>query len=261
MKIFNCFVQLLEQIIHPIISVTILVLGLFSSLCIADIPLDPDHFLRLFKDVSPDHRESETTAQAYYRAIDPNDKKSTLNDFKVENNFDGASTENAIYLNAADLGFGRDMYVWENNGSVVSFVQNYGNGASEPDTSISQLLEGDSQTIIQNAINKTGLIATVAMEYSSSVNGPSGDKYTRFYVYDADGNRVTKADLDGRGEKFVPGLCNTCHGGNPRPLDKNGEYLANGNTHASFLPWDLDTFEYSTIQASLFRSFQEQVFR
>ena len=31
-------------------------------------------------------------------------------------------------------------------------------------------------------------------------------------------------DLDGRGTKQIPGLCNTCHGGAQRKLKKDGTY-------------------------------------
>src|SRR5262249_47196917 len=65
--------------------------------------------------------ETAESAAAYYLAIDPDNKKTTLNDWLDANCFDhnapdygvaaaGANAAHAVYTNNFDLGFGRDMY-------------------------------------------------------------------------------------------------------------------------------------------------------
>jgi hypothetical protein len=113
------------------------------------------------------------------------------------------------------------------------------------------------------------------MEYSGTPNttatGPgnnvklAGRKYVKFFAYKggrlANGvpndGYLTQADLDGRGAKTQPGLCNTCHGGQGKAL-VNGVYPDNGDTGAQFLPWDLNTFLYDP---AITRSSQEGVFK
>jgi len=70
-----------------------------------------------------------------------------------------------------------------------------------------------------------------------------------FYVFDGNNERDLSADLDGRGAKFIPGLCNTCHGGRPQAL-VNGVYPDNGDTGAGFIPWDVDTFAFADEDAN-----------
>jgi mono/diheme cytochrome c family protein len=58
---------------------------------------------------------------------------------------------------------------------------------------------------------------------------------------------VLSIDLDGRGEKFMPGVCTVCHGGTPRGLDARApeRYGNGGDVDGAFLPWDLDSLLYS----------------
>jgi hypothetical protein len=139
---------------------------LFGSVAIAQpdtpagIPDDPNGFLLFMNQTSPLYKESLSTATAYYAAIDPDNTKTTLFDFKREN---GLNTVDAlaVYVNDADLGFGRRMYSRTNpDGSVSSCVENYG-GATDQDK-------------LNNAKFQTpgGLVATVCMEYSGTPGVP-----------------------------------------------------------------------------------------
>ena len=74
------------------------------------------------------------------------------------------------------------------------------------------------------------------------------------------GDRIIAADLDGRGLKYQPGVCNACHGGAPKSL-VNGVYPDHGDTGAGFLAWDLDLFKYSTTDAQYSRANQENKFK
>ncbi len=211
-----------------------------------EVPPDPDRFLTFFNAVSPTHQESSVTAGAYHLAIDPLGGKTRLEDWLAANGFDpqdpDASAEAvAIYVNEADLGFGRHMYVrTELDGRVASFVKNHSDDTPVPDP-----VDGASDEKISNAHLGLNLIATVAMEYGPPPSDPGGTFYTRFYAFDGNGDRILSANLDGRGEKFLPGVCNVCHGGNPRPLLADGRYPDEGDTGAGFLPWDLDTLAFS----------------
>ncbi len=205
-------------------------------------PADADRFLTYLSAAAPEHTETLETAKAYLAAIDPDSARTTLNDWLGVNGFlPGAADAEAIYVNDADLGFGRHMFVKTHpDGRVVSYVKNHGDNAPSPDP-----VDGSTDEKIANAHNDLNLIATVVMEYGPPPNNPAGAFYTRFLAFGEDGIRVTEANLDSRGAKFLPGLCNTCHGGNARPLLADGTYPDEGDTGAGFLPWDLDTLGFT----------------
>jgi len=70
---------------------------------------------------------------------------------------------------------------------------------------------------------------------------------TPFYPANlAVGDRVLAANLDGRGDKYQPGVCNVCHGGAPKSL-VGGVYPDQGDTNAGFLAWDMDLFKYAAV--------------
>jgi len=183
--------------------------------------------------------ETAESAQAYYAAVDPFSQRETLNDWLTFAGFTDSSGESilteeqfshAVYLNNYDLGFGRDMFVRsDDQGNVYSYVMNYPG--------------------LETAYKSLNLMATVVMEYSPPDDDPSGEKFVKFFTYvpDEQGDqvRVLSFNFDGRGEKFMPGVCLACHGGKPKALDAQGAYRDGGNVDGSFLPWDLDAFLYS----------------
>src|SRR5207248_10329279 len=80
----------------------------------------------------------ETTA--YYNAIGATSGKETLAKFRTVNGFDQGDTS-AIYYNAADLGFGREMHCRQSadaNPDVACYVTNYGLPAGDPVLALSQ---------------------------------------------------------------------------------------------------------------------------
>jgi len=211
-----------------------------------DIPLDGSRFLTFLNQSSPLFQESQASADAYYAAIDPRSEKLTLDAWRTINGFDAGTDARAVYRNAADLGFGRVMSFRSNSdGTAAAYVENY----ATLDEAVTAVETGE----------RTGLLATVAMDYSPHPDDLNGDKYTKFYIFNGNDERVTNIDLDGRGEKFQPGLCNVCHGGRPKQL-VNGIYPDNGDTGAQFLPWDLDTYEFST-KPLFTREAQEEEFK
>jgi hypothetical protein len=237
------------------IEVTILtldpaILVLLDGLAFTMTPPDQDRFLTFpVRANEAFFAGSESNTQAYYATIDPDGDRATFDLFLERNGFTRGGLPNfdesdpgsahAIYQNVADLNLGRDMYVKRDpvSGDVASYVQNYGSA--------------------DDAVTKTNLIATVAMEYRAPDNDPTSPKFTVFYVYDKDGNRISKIDLDGRGEKFVPTLCNACHGGKPK-RHRGLTYQDEGETNAKWILWDLDNFSYPTSKT---RASQQAQFR
>ena len=144
----------------------------------------------------------------------------------------------AIYRNAGDLGFGREMHCRQKeDGGAACFVTNYGD------------VDTPAEESLADAIAHHDPVATVAMEYVPS----AARNKVRFYVYGADGERALSAELDSEGLKSVPGVCLTCH---------QGEYDA--ATHdvdgARFLPFDIASFDYSS-EPGYSRAEQEEAFR
>ncbi len=94
--------------------------------------------------------------------------------------------------------------------------------------------------------------ASVAMEYvkNSDKNTPNG---VRFYVYDQTGDLLPSAILDSEGEKRIPDICTSCHGGY---YDSQAGELVG----ASFLPLDVPAFDFSE-KVNFTRAVQEDVMR
>jgi mono/diheme cytochrome c family protein len=208
--------------------------------------------------------ENFDTGKAYYDAVDPYGKRTNLKDWLVVNGFLASSTsafgpgtlastgdENiqtdamAVYQNAADLGFGRRMYLRRNaDGALASYVENYGDDAQQFfDADLA-----DEDQILDNAsTRRKGLLATVAMEYVAPDDEPNGEKRVTFYTFGGNGQRteIANINLDGRGDKANPGVCLVCHGGKPQPV-VGGIYPNKGDTGARFLPWDVGTLVFGT---------------
>ncbi|WP_323382079.1 carboxypeptidase-like regulatory domain-containing protein [Myxococcus dinghuensis] len=164
---------------------------------------------------------SAADAATYYAAIDPGSTKLTLAAWKTANGF-GADDAAAFYFNNGDLGFGRSMHMKRSGANRAFYVTNHAS--------------------VDLSIFNIAPIATVAMEYSPHPT-LGGTQYTKFYVFDGAGNRVDRADLDGGGDKFIPHLCNVCHGGDPFTADPRGD------TNARFIPFDLESYRYSTMES------------
>lgn len=183
-------------------------------------------------------------------------EKTTLARWQQINDVGGADEIQAYYFNGGDLAFGRrmvgDFQIDGPDAWPVYAVSNY-IGVDAVDSADLAFLGGTA-------------IATVAMEYSP-VSGLGATPMIKFYVFDGTGARVPMADLDGRGDKYVPGLCMTCHGGDPEI--QNGTVDSQGiaqfsdpswpDLQSHYLPFDLDSFDYPSF-AGADRVSQEQNF-
>ena len=148
-------------------------------------------------------------ANAYYEAIDPANERDTLAKFKARNGFGtsgaGITEETIIIGDQRDLGYGRKMTGRKNaDGTIAFVVENYLVGTYGPYSPFN----------LEAAINSVDKwhLGTNGIEYSP---GPSGSvNFVKFYTFDPiTGARLTRANLDGRGDKAMPGICISCHGG------------------------------------------------
>ncbi len=209
--------------------------------------------------------DNAQSAASYYTAIDPGPTKNTFALCKSANGFGtagaGEEEDSAAYLNKIDLGLGRFMSVHKKaNGDVAYYVSNYGipPNLGSADFAAAARLCVTNPTPGCNVNDH--LIATVAMEFTQT--GGSGPRYTKFYVFNAAGDRVTSADLDGNGAKFIPGLCLTCHGGSRSNYNAATDtWAANGDTFAQFLPFDLEAFTFSALDPSVTENGQQASFK
>ncbi|MFL0811180.1 MAG: hypothetical protein K6L76_12255 [Agarilytica sp.] len=192
--------------------------------------------------------ESRRSSNNYYDCIDPEGNAETLADWIEYAGFNGDEgiAYHTSYVNNYDLNFGRDMYVRrDGNGNVYTYVTNY--------PSLENLFTGRNE------------FAIVVMEYSAAPTGNCGDgtfaddvigkKIVKFYSYVPDevtGEyvRAVSMNFDGRGERFVPGVCVACHYGDTNADQFNAENLSDISASAadldsSFIPWDLDAFLFT----------------
>ena len=180
----------------------------------------------------------EAAATAYYRDIDLKNVRLTFAQWLKVAGFkkNGGGGTRGFYTNNNDLGFGRDMHILKTNFGVFGYVTNYAECCS---------LQQPGNAKLAHKAPRDKRIATVCMEWSNpqynGANDPGPDndpknRFVKFLVFDGDGTRVLKADLDGNGARFVPSLCINCHGGQ--------KYTESPNVNASFLPFDLATFKF-----------------
>ncbi|PXW86107.1 hypothetical protein C8R34_1155 [Nitrosomonas sp. Nm84] len=146
----------------------------------------------------------------------------------------------AIYANKADLNLQRNMHgvFYAPNDTLAYYVCNY--------PRVDDLDEGAN---LDNAIHNLNLAACVAMEKGS-------DNITKFYVFGPSGDLLQSVNLDGRGEKYIPGACVVCHGGKKYTKDNFTEY----DLESNFLPFDLENFVFSS-QVGLTKKAQEKSLR
>jgi mono/diheme cytochrome c family protein len=207
---------------------------------------------------------SSAYAEAYYRAIDPNNGKDTLDKWKKANGI-GSSTGTehlAIFRDVRDLGYGRRMTGRLNpDGSIAFVVENYSVTAVPG--------SGYSSLNVEAAIQQDSRwhVGTNAIEWSASpctADDPpdckTNVKFAKFYNFSAKtGERRLAVDLDGKGMKAMPGPCVICHGGRGDPLTpsdassgkqrfplvENSRSRKRGDTEGRLQGLNVDSFEFS----------------
>ena len=223
------------------------------------VPGEPNAFL-LFPNpqVQPDGSLQTNTpayAHAYYAAIDPINTKDTLAKWKAANGFDtGTGTQvTAVFGDVRDLGFGRRITARQNiDGTLAVLTENYlvKTGAAYAFSPIN--LEA---AIVRDS---KALVYVAGIEFSP---GPAGGaSFAKFYNFNVTtGVRENTVDIDGRGDKAMPGPCIVCHGGRADALTPPD---ASGNRHFNLLenavsgnrgdvlgqlpPFEVSSFQFST---------------
>jgi hypothetical protein len=136
------------------------------------------------------------------------------------------------YVNTSDLNLGRDMQAIKlADGTLAYNTCNY--PGSQDVTSrrgapkeIGAETQPDIDLAITNIRRGIGLIVCVAMDDSPIPGINGGQPFVKFYTFGPTGKLLLSVSLDGRREKFMPGTCTTCHGGDAYggqfPDDGNG---------------------------------------
>ena len=180
----------------------------------APVAGEPNAFL-LFPNpqVQPDGSLQTNTpayAQAYYAAIDPNNAKDTLAKWKAANGFDTSTGTQvtAVFGDSRDLGFGRRMTARQNPDGTLAFCRRElpGKDGREPTTFLR------STSKLRSCATRSRWCTSLV---SSSAPVPRAERsFAKFFNFNVvTGVRENLVDIDGRGDKAMPGPCITCHGG------------------------------------------------
>ncbi|MCG6934132.1 MAG: hypothetical protein LJE57_10870 [Gallionella sp.] len=222
--------------------------------------------------------QTNTTAYAtaYYAAIDPGNTRDTLDKWKAANGFGDLTTgteTTVVFGDVRDLGYGRRMIVRNitsgpNKGTIAVMVENYLVSAA---TNYGYSSFNLDAAVVQD---QRWHVGTNAIEFSASActssdpascvtaNSPTPVKFAKFFTFDpATGKRLLAANLDGRGDKAMPSICITCHGGRGDPLTPaagsptgkplfpwvgNSASQKRADVQAHMQPLIVDSFGYST---------------
>jgi mono/diheme cytochrome c family protein len=187
----------------------------------------------------------------------------TFEDWKSQVKIDyyaptGTTVYTATYVNKEDLNVTRNHHSVSYSTNVTqnppfSYIGTYVTNHLGPSLNPPQ---SEIDTVVQNAVSGLNEIASVAMDYSSAPGVNDNSPFVRFLIFGPNGQLLPSINLDQRREKFVPGACIVCHGGNRYvgKFPEDGSGLANVGAH--FLPYDPYNFEFSD-QPSLTQATQE----
>ena len=131
-------------------------------------------------------------------------------------------------------------------GNVATYVCNHlGPTVLSPSQSQDQPDNPSIDTVVDNMVAGKNLVACVAMDYISwpGVNG--GTPFTRFMIFGPNGQLLPSVNLDGRGEKYVPGACVVCHGGDHYAGSFPSDGTGSPDIGSHFLPYDTGNFFFS----------------
>lgn len=159
----------------------------------------------------------------------------------------GVPTFKASYINAVDLNLARvHQSISYGPNQTAAVVCNH---LGIPITTSADFLspaQSAIDTAVDNAVHNKNLVACVAMDYTVSPGVNNNQPFIRFLIFGPSGQLLPSVNLDERREKFVPGTCVVCHGGDhyAGPFPEDGSGFANVGGH--FLPYDVGNFEFSS---------------
>jgi hypothetical protein len=108
-------------------------------------------------------------------------------------------------------------------------------------------LPADVDQAVTNAIAGRNLVASVAMDCTLVETAAGRRPVTRFLIFSPNGELLPSINLDGRGEKFVPGVCVACHGGDRYAGSFPTDGTGSADIGAHFLPYDPANFAFATL--------------
>ncbi len=167
----------------------------------------------------------------------------TLEDWKRQRGFrpyaSGTAEVSALYINRMDLGLVRSMTATQKAADDIAFVV-----CNNPGPEGSSQAEIDAT--VDTALANQKLVACVAMEWTPTPGVNGGRPYTKFLTFGPDGVLIPSVNLDGRGEKYLPGTCVACHGG----TQYNGQFPDRGNPSGNlgsrFLGFDTANYLFAS---------------
>jgi len=172
---------------------------------------------------------------------------------------DGATEYEATYVNKVDLNLTRNHHsISYGPNETAAVVCNHLGPPGATPAELMSPAQSDIDTAVDNTLHNKNLVACVAMDYTVNP-GVNGDQpFVRFLIFGPDGSLLPSINLDGRREKFVPGTCVVCHGGDhyAGKFPEDGSGFANVGGH--FLPYDVGNFEFSS-KPGLTKADEEQV--
>jgi len=178
-----------------------------------------------------------TSCSAAGDLIGPIDFDDWQQQVKIDKYATGTATEyTATYINKEDLNLAREHHsISYGANNTAAYVCNH---LGPPTDS-----QADIDTAINNTVAGLDLVACVAMDYMVHAKVNGGKPFTRFFIFGPSGALLPSVNLDSRREKFVPGTCVVCHGG-----DKYAGHFSGtaANVGGHFLPYDTGNFEFSS---------------
>lgn len=201
-----------------------------------------DHFLS-YKGL-----DTKLSACLYYRALgavgecdaqgNPTGAIS-FDDWKRQNAFGGPTDVAADYVNQRDLNLVRRMVATRSPSGVIAFYVCNNPG---PDGRTQKEIDD----VIADALATQKRVACVAMEYSTVTGANNNQPFTKFYTFGPDGSLLLSINLDGRGEKYMPGSCVACHGGTTYNGRFPEQQTASPYLGARFLAFDTGNYLFSS---------------
>jgi hypothetical protein len=208
--------------------------------------------------------DTRKIACEYYRAIGAVEgcdasgnllgRRITFEDWKRQHELapynNGAPEEVTFFINKADLNLARDMHGRRvGPDHLAYYVCNYPGPLAQANgipVLIGDETQSDIDRSIEQAVQGNGLVACVAMDYSVSP-GVNGDQpFTKFYTFGPSGGLLLSVSLDGRREKFMPGACVACHGGEFYTGRNPEAGAGRADLKSHFLPFDIKNFYFAS---------------
>jgi mono/diheme cytochrome c family protein len=159
-------------------------------------------------------------------------------------------TYTAQFINKVDLNLARAHHsISYGPGDVAAYVCNHlGPTVLDPSQNQDAPNNPSIDTVVANMVAGKNLVACVAMDYISWPGVNDGKPFTRFLIFGPSGQLLPSVNLDGRAEKFVPGACVVCHGGDHYAGAFPSDGTGSPDIGSHFLPYDTGNFFFSDVK-------------